>query len=40
MTEIAVDLGFDHLGRFAGHYRGLYRETPSTTLQHHFPHAG
>jgi AraC-like DNA-binding protein len=34
VTEVAAALGFDHLGRFAGQYREIYRETPSTTLQH------
>lgn len=33
VTEIAADIGFDHLGRFAGNYRALYDEPPSTTLQ-------
>lgn len=34
VTEVAAALGFDHLGRFAGQYREIYRETPSTTLRH------
>lgn len=33
VTEIAADIGFAHLGRFAGHYRLLFGETPSTTLR-------
>ena len=33
LTDIAVDLGFGHLGRFSGHYRKLYGESPSTTLR-------
>jgi AraC-like DNA-binding protein len=33
VTDVAVDLGFSHLGRFSGHYRKLYGESPSTTLR-------
>ena len=33
VTDIAVDLGFGHLGRFSGHYRKLYGGSPSTTLR-------
>lgn len=33
VSRIANDLGFFHLGRFAGHYRALFRETPSATLR-------
>lgn len=33
VSEIAFDLGFAHLGRFAIFYRELYDETPSTTLR-------
>lgn len=33
VTRVALDLGFEHLGRFAGHYRGLYGEPPSATLR-------
>ena len=33
VTEVAVDLGFNHLGRFAAYYRQLYGEAPSTTLE-------
>ena len=32
VTNVALDLGFSHLGRFSGHYRKLYGESPSTTL--------
>lgn len=39
VTDIAVALGFDHLGRFAGHYKNLYGESPSTTLRRHDSHA-
>jgi AraC-like DNA-binding protein len=33
ITEIAFDLGFTHLGRMAGAYRGKFGETPSATLR-------
>ena len=33
VTQIAVDVGFDHLGRFAGHYQTLFGERPSATLR-------
>ena len=33
VTGIASDLGFGHLGRFAGHYQTVFGETPSTTLR-------
>jgi len=33
VTDVALDIGFDHLGRFAGHYRVLFGESPSTTLR-------
>ena len=33
VTDVAVDIGFDHLGRFAGHYRALFGEPPSATLR-------
>ena len=33
VTDIAMGLGFDHLGRFAGHYKGVYSEAPSTTMR-------
>jgi AraC-like DNA-binding protein len=32
VTDIAVGLGFDHLGRFSGRYKQIYGECPSTTL--------
>jgi AraC-like DNA-binding protein len=33
VTDIAVNLGFDHLGRFSRHYKEIYGHTPSTTLR-------
>jgi AraC-like DNA-binding protein len=33
VTTIAARLGFLHLGRFAGYYKSVYGETPSTTLR-------
>ena len=33
VSSVANDLGFFHLGRFAGHYRALFGETPSATLR-------
>lgn len=32
VTQIAIDLGFIHLGRFAAHYLKLFGERPSETL--------
>lgn len=32
VTEIALDLGFEHLGRFAGQYAAACDEHPSDTL--------
>ena len=32
VTRAASDFGFWHLGRFAGQYRALFGEAPSTTL--------
>ena len=34
VTRIALQLGFLHLGRFAGDYRRMFGEAPSTTLAH------
>jgi AraC-like DNA-binding protein len=31
VTQVAHVLGFDHLGRFAGHYKQVYGESPSVT---------
>ena len=33
VTYAALDNGFEHFGRFAYHYRSLFGETPSSTLQ-------
>ena len=33
VTTIAAGLGFNHLGRFAGQYKQIYGECPSSTLQ-------
>ncbi|MFT6658244.1 AraC family transcriptional regulator [Maritalea sp.] len=33
VTQIALDLGFQHLGRFAQEYREAFGETPNQTLQ-------
>ena len=33
VADVASGLGFFHLGRFAGYYRRLYDEHPSTTLR-------
>ena len=33
VTQVACDLGFGHLGRFAGWYRAVYGEAPSATLR-------
>jgi len=37
--EIALDVGFGHLGRFSGQYRALYGTMPSTTLRTPTRHA-
>jgi AraC-like DNA-binding protein len=31
VTEVAVNLGFDHLGRFAGQYKEIFGYSPSAT---------
>jgi AraC-like DNA-binding protein len=33
VTEVAYVLGFNHLGRFAGHYKQIYGESPSVTVR-------
>ena len=33
VTEVALDLGFEHLGRFSARYKLIYGETPSATLR-------
>lgn len=33
VTDVAVDLGCDHLGRFAAYYKQIYEESPSATLR-------
>jgi AraC-like DNA-binding protein len=33
VSGVACDLGFDHLGRFAGWYKNVYDESPSKTLR-------
>jgi AraC-like DNA-binding protein len=33
VTDVALRWGFAHLGRFTGHYRQTYGETPSQTLR-------
>jgi AraC-like DNA-binding protein len=32
VTRVAMDLGFDHLGRFASEYRALFGQSPSAAL--------
>ena len=34
VTRAASEFGFWHLSRFAGQYRALFGESPSTTLAH------
>jgi AraC family transcriptional regulator, ethanolamine operon transcriptional activator len=38
VTDVAVDLGFFDLGRFAGDYRLLFGEFPSATLKRRVAH--
>lgn len=33
VTDVALRWGFMHLGRFTGHYRKAYGETPSQTVR-------
>lgn len=35
VTDLALQHGFFHLGRFAGHYRERFGETPAETLRRH-----
>lgn len=35
VTDLAFDLGFNHLGRFAADYRAAFGELPSDTLRRH-----
>jgi transcriptional regulator GlxA family with amidase domain len=35
VTDVAMNLGFAHLRRFAGHYKDVFGESPSTTLAQH-----
>lgn len=37
VSSVALDLGFDHLGRFAQRYRRVYGELPSETLRQRVP---
>jgi AraC-like DNA-binding protein len=34
VTNVAVDLGFEHLGRFSRYYKEIHGETPSCTRTH------
>lgn len=34
VTEVAFDLGFEHVGRFAGQYSTVHGEYPHDTLAH------
>ena len=33
ITEVALDYGFSHLGRFSSDYRKLFGELPSETVR-------
>ena len=33
VTRVALEVGFEHLGRFSGHYRARFGEHPSATLR-------
>lgn len=33
VTQVALDFGFNHLGRFSSEYKGLFGELPSETLR-------
>jgi transcriptional regulator, AraC family len=33
VTEVALDYGFTHLGRFSSDYRKMFGELPSETLR-------
>jgi transcriptional regulator GlxA family with amidase domain len=33
VKRVALDQGFGHLGRFSAHYRELFGESPSATIQ-------
>lgn len=37
IAEIAINFGFDEVGRFAGYYRQLFGELPSQTVRRNFP---
>ena len=37
ITDVAIDAGYGHLGRFAHYYRQVYGESPSETYRHYVP---
>jgi transcriptional regulator GlxA family with amidase domain len=39
ITGIALDHGFEHLGRFSSYYREMFGERPSATLRERYPNA-